>query len=242
MDPLSLSFRSTVSTRPPPPLSLSTPPSQFRILSVRNGEKPQTVTSTTKRSSQDRSKWPTITSNDKKRVTKSAKIDWLLLSMIFNAFDDIINKFIDPPTRDSVNPWHVLLDNFYPVDELPPTDCEVSEGMLLSCLDGVYFRNGPNPQFLPRGPYHLFDGDGKFHAIRISKGKAMLCSRYVKTNKYNIEKDAGFPMIPNVLSGFNGLTASVASQHSKTELFLSSHIGYITWLFLVCLHGGDGGD
>ncbi|XP_024980367.1 probable carotenoid cleavage dioxygenase 4, chloroplastic [Cynara cardunculus var. scolymus] len=223
MDPLSSSFLSTGSTRPPLPLSLSPPPSPFRIVSVRNEEKPQTVTSTTKRSSQDRSKWPTITSNNKKRVRKSVKIDRLLLSMIFNAFDDIINKFIDPPIRDSVNPRHVLLDNFYPVDELPPTDCEVSEGMLPSCLDGVYFRNGPNPQFLPRGPYHLFNGDGMLHAIRISKGKATLCSRYVKTNKYNIEKDAGFPMIPNVLSGFNGLTASVARMAVATLRVLAGH-------------------
>ncbi|KAI3735968.1 hypothetical protein L6452_15496 [Arctium lappa] len=168
------------------------------------------VTTTTKKSSQDQKQRPTTTLNNEKRIRKSVTVDQSLLSMIFIAFDDIINKFIDPPLRDSVNPRHVLSDNFYPVEELPPTNCEVSEGMLPSCLDGVYFRNRPNPQFLPRGPYHLFDGDGMLHAIRISKGKATLCSRYVKTYKYNIEKDAGFPIIPNFLSGFNGLTASVA--------------------------------
>ncbi|KAL0679363.1 hypothetical protein Bca4012_007344 [Brassica carinata] len=48
------------------------------------------------------------------------------------------------------------------------------------------------------------------HAIRNSNGKATLCSRYVKTYKYNVEKQAGAQVIPNVFSGFNGVTASVA--------------------------------
>ncbi|KAI3468523.1 hypothetical protein Pfo_025186 [Paulownia fortunei] len=48
------------------------------------------------------------------------------------------------------------------------------------------------------------------HAIKISKGKATLCSRYVKTYKYKVEREKGFPVIPNVFSGFNGLSASAA--------------------------------
>ncbi|XP_058223205.1 probable carotenoid cleavage dioxygenase 4, chloroplastic [Rhododendron vialii] len=36
-------------------------------------------------------------------------------------------------------------------------------------------------------------------------GRAIFCSRYVKTYKYKLEHDAGFPMIPNFFSGFNGL-------------------------------------
>ncbi|KAJ7944000.1 putative 9-cis-epoxycarotenoid dioxygenase [Quillaja saponaria] len=131
-------------------------------------------------------------------------------AVIFNAFDDIINKFIDPPLRPSVDPRHVLSQNFAPVDELPPTECEIIQGSLPPCLDGAYIRNGPNPQFLPRGPYHLFDGDGMLHSIRISQGKATFCSRYVKTYKYNIEHDAGYPLLPNVFSGFNGLVPSAA--------------------------------
>ncbi|PIN07928.1 Beta, beta-carotene 15,15'-dioxygenase [Handroanthus impetiginosus] len=133
-----------------------------------------------------------------------------LPATIFNAFDNFINAFIDPPLKPSVDPKYVLSDNFAPVDELPPTACEVVEGALPPSLDGAYIRNGPNPQFLPRGPYHLFDGDGMLHAIKISKGKATLCSRYVKTYKYKIEREKGFPVIPNVFGGFNGLSASAA--------------------------------
>lgn len=117
---------------------------------------------------------------------------------------------MDPPLRPSVDPRYVLSDNFAPVDELPPTQCQVVEGFLPTCLNGAYIRNGPNPQFLPRGPYHLFDGDGMLHSIRISDGKATLCSRYVKTYKYTVENKNGFSVVPNVFSGFNGLTASAA--------------------------------
>ncbi|CAD5328418.1 unnamed protein product [Arabidopsis thaliana] len=134
-----------------------------------------------------------------------------LATALFTTVEDVINTFIDPPSRPSVDPKHVLSDNFAPVlDELPPTDCEIIHGTLPLSLNGAYIRNGPNPQFLPRGPYHLFDGDGMLHAIKIHNGKATLCSRYVKTYKYNVEKQTGAPVMPNVFSGFNGVTASVA--------------------------------
>ncbi|KAD5508117.1 hypothetical protein E3N88_15820 [Mikania micrantha] len=215
MDSLSSSFisifpqpNSTVS-HPPQPLPPSLPPA-IKIFSVRIEEKPSvvTVTTTTRRPSGPKKQKASLST--KKRESSLALVDQSLPATIFNAFDTIINNFIDPPIRQSVDPKHVLSDNFSPVDELPPTACDVIDGSLPSCLDGAYFRNGPNPQFLPRGPYHLFDGDGMLHAIRIKKGKATFCSRYVKTYKYTIEKEAGFPIIPNVFSGFNGMTASAA--------------------------------
>ncbi|KAJ4881006.1 hypothetical protein Rs2_38061 [Raphanus sativus] len=134
-----------------------------------------------------------------------------IVTALFTTVEDIINTFIDPPSRPSVDPKHVLSNNFAPVlDELPPTECDIIHGSLPPSLDGAYIRNGPNPQFLPRGPYHLFDGDGMLHAIRIRNGKATLCSRYVKTYKYNVENKNGAPLIPNVFSGFNGVPASLA--------------------------------
>ncbi|XP_042493200.1 probable carotenoid cleavage dioxygenase 4, chloroplastic [Macadamia integrifolia] len=143
-------------------------------------------------------------------TTTTRRAEPSLPTTIFNTLDEFINNFIDPPLRSSVDPRHVLADNFSPVDELPPTDCPVIEGNLPSCLDGAYIRNGPNPQYLPRGPYHLFDGDGMLHSLRVSGGRATLCSRFVKTYKYNVERNAGSPIFPNVFSSFNGLTATVA--------------------------------
>ncbi|KZV45228.1 9-cis-epoxycarotenoid dioxygenase [Dorcoceras hygrometricum] len=133
-----------------------------------------------------------------------------LLSNIFSSLDHFICRFLDYPLRASIDPKHVLSGNFFPVDELPPTVCEVLEGTLPRCLDGAYIRNGPNPQFIPQGPYHLFEGDGMLHCIRIRDGEATFCSRFIKTYKYTVEREIGWPVILNFFSGFNGLAASIA--------------------------------
>ncbi|KAH7510969.1 hypothetical protein FEM48_ZijujUnG0059800 [Ziziphus jujuba var. spinosa] len=224
------------SSRPPPstshynyaPIFNATSTSTSTSTSVRTTEEKPTGNTTTTTTTQKNSNHPQSEQQRRRRPVLSKKSPIpptsrtnintpsifsvsppSLSAVILNAFDDVINNFIDPPLRPSVDPRHVLSSNFAPIhDELPPTECEVIQGSLPSCLDGAYIRNGPNPQFLPRGPYHLFDGDGMLHAIRISKGKATLCSRFVKTYKYCMERDAGFPLLPNVFSGFNGLTAS----------------------------------
>ncbi|XP_057766702.1 probable carotenoid cleavage dioxygenase 4, chloroplastic [Salvia miltiorrhiza] len=133
-----------------------------------------------------------------------------LAAAILNSCDQFINNFIDPPLKPSLDPRHVLSGNSAPVAELPPTACQVVEGVLPPCLDGAYIRNGPNPHFLPRGPYHLYDGDGMLHAVTISGGEATLCSRYVETHKYKLEREIGFPVVPSLFSSFNGLPAAVA--------------------------------
>ncbi|KAK9275551.1 hypothetical protein L1049_022818 [Liquidambar formosana] len=254
MDAFSSSFLSTFS-HPKLPLSPSTakpsataPSSSpyvplFNISSVRIEEKPLTSTTTPTTISTETSpkssktQTPSPSSHPKKQSpTASAVIkrqaEPSLPAFIFNTFDDIINNFIDPPLRPSVDPRYVLSDNFAPVDELPPTECEVIEGSLPACLDGAYIRNGPNPQFLPRGPYHLFDGDGMLHSIRISKGKAALCSRYVKTYKYTVERDLGSPILPNVFSGFHGLTASAARGALSAARVLSGQFNPVNGIGL----------
>ncbi|KAL2235134.1 probable carotenoid cleavage dioxygenase 4, chloroplastic [Sesamum indicum] len=133
-----------------------------------------------------------------------------LLANLFKSLDGFICNFVDPPLGPAIDPKLVLTGNYAPVDELPPTVCEVEEGSLPPCLDGAYIRNGPNPQFIPRGPYHFFDGDGMLHCIRISKGKPTFCSRYVKTYKYNMEREFGSPVVINYFSAFTSLPASVA--------------------------------
>ncbi|KAL7150559.1 hypothetical protein ABFS83_05G120700 [Erythranthe nasuta] len=135
-----------------------------------------------------------------------------LLATFFKSMDDFVCTFLDPPLRPSIDPKHVLSGNFAPVDELPPTACDVVEGSLPPCLHGgAYIRNGPNPHFVPRGPHHLFDGDGMLHVITFtSPDGPMFCSRYVKTYKYTVEQKAGHPIFPSVFSSFNGIAASIS--------------------------------
>ncbi|KAG6409764.1 hypothetical protein SASPL_127806 [Salvia splendens] len=132
------------------------------------------------------------------------------ISKIFASLDNFITDFIDLPLRPSIDPHHVLSGNFAPVPEHPPTPCPEVKGTLPLALNGTYIRNGPNPQFFPRGPYHMFDGDGMLHAVTVSGGRAIFCSRFVKTYKYSLEKEVGSPVILNVFSAFNGLPASLA--------------------------------
>lgn len=127
-----------------------------------------------------------------------------LLSMSQNLLLNTSNT-INPPLHPSIDPKHIFTGNFAPVNELDPTDCQVIEGEIPPCLNGVYIRNGPNPQLQPRRALHLFDGDGMLHSLRLSNGNATYCSRYIKTYKYMLEKEAGFPIIPNFFSGFYGL-------------------------------------
>ncbi|XP_071721562.1 probable carotenoid cleavage dioxygenase 4, chloroplastic [Rutidosis leptorrhynchoides] len=130
-----------------------------------------------------------------------------LVENLFVMLERAIIKFIDPPLHLSVDPNHVLCDNFGPVDELSPTECDIIHGSssILSSLEGVYIRIGPNPQFTPNGPHHYFDGDGMMQSLRISKGRATFCCRYVKTNKYSFEHQVGSYIVPNIIGGMQDL-------------------------------------
>ncbi|KAL6578652.1 ccd4,nced4 [Orobanche minor] len=151
--------------------------------------------------------------NSPERVEPTKKKQSLLAN-IFNTLDGFICAYLDSPLRPSIDPERFLNGHSAPVDELPPTACLVVEGSLPSSLNGAYIRNGPNPQFVnPNGkrrPHHIFEGDGMLHMIKISKGEATLCSRYVKTHKHVAEREVGYPFVPGVFSSFNGVASSVA--------------------------------
>lgn len=131
------------------------------------------------------------------------------VSQILSGLEGILNRFIDRPRGPWVDPKKVLSSNFAPVDELEPTECEV-EGELPTCLEGAYIRNGSNPQLMPDGPYHIFDGDGMLHCLRITNGRVTFCSRYVQTYKYINEKKAGVRLVPNYMAEFQSLIPSLA--------------------------------
>ena len=78
------------------------------------------------------------------------------------------------------------------------------EGELPRELHGTLYRNGPNPQFAPRGRYHWFDGDGMIHAFRLRDGRASYRNRWVRTARFAHERAAGealFGGIADLASG-----------------------------------------
>ncbi len=62
-------------------------------------------------------------------------------------------------------------------------------------LCGTLYRNGPNPQFAPRGPYHWFGGDGMIHAFHIENGNVSYKNRWVRTPKWNAENEEGEALV-----------------------------------------------
>jgi len=58
-------------------------------------------------------------------------------------------------------------------------------------LCGTLYRNGPNPQFAMRGPYHWFAGDGMIHAFHIENGNVSYKNRWVRTPKWELENREG---------------------------------------------------
>jgi carotenoid cleavage dioxygenase len=89
------------------------------------------------------------------------------------------------------NPW--LTGYYRPFGaEMDAADLVV-EGAIPEGLDGTFYRNGPDPQHPPHPDdrYHLFDGDGMIYAIRLAGGKASLRNRYVRTRKFELEREAG---------------------------------------------------
>lgn len=75
-------------------------------------------------------------------------------------------------------------------------------GELPAGLRGTLYRNGPNPQFAPRGRYHWFSGDGMLHAFHLDKGQASYRNRWVRTPKWEMEHANG-----------EGMSGGITSRH-----------------------------
>jgi carotenoid cleavage dioxygenase-like enzyme len=115
----------------------------------------------------------------------------------------------------SVNPY--LDGNFAPVHQEITADTLQVIGELPPELSGMFVRNGPNPQWSPIGQYHWFDGDGMLHGVRINDGKATYRNRYVQTQKWQAEHEAGKAILSGLLEppqqnhpGISGNTANTA--------------------------------
>jgi len=84
-----------------------------------------------------------------------------------------------------------LRGNFAPLRmECDLPDVIVS-GEIPADLNISYYRNGPDPQFPPRGPYHWFGGDGMLHMFNIREGRVGYRNRWVRTTKFEMEREAG---------------------------------------------------
>jgi carotenoid cleavage dioxygenase-like enzyme len=110
-------------------------------------------------------------------------------------------ELVAPAAEAFTNPY--LEGPYEPVqDEVTAVDLPVLHGALPDDIDGVYVRNGPNPQFAPLGRYHYFDGDGMLHAVHFDGGRATYRNRYVRTTEYLTERAAGGALWRGIIESF----------------------------------------
>ncbi len=111
----------------------------------------------------------------------------------------------DPFLRGNFAPW--------------PMEGEVCdlvvEGELPSELSGTLYRNGPNPQFAPRGRYHWFDGDGMIHAFFFEDGVVRYRNRWVRSERFRCERAEGRALYGG-LANMGGGDPSVAGRSGNT--------------------------
>ncbi len=122
---------------------------------------------------------------------------------------------VDPNT-----PWF-LQNNYQPVhDEVTETDLVV-RGNIPRSLDGLYVRNGSNPQNSDNT--HWFLGDGMLHGVRIRDGQALWYrNRYARTPLFNDglnSMDGGAPIRGNNQS-------NVSAIYHAGRLLTSGEVGF----------------
>lgn len=107
---------------------------------------------------------------------------------------------LPPDPTDEPNPY--LIGPYEPVHEERTAPLRLLEGSLPDDLNGVYVRNGPNPQHAPVGRYHWFDGDGMVHAVQFADGRATYRNRWIRTDGFVSERDADRAIYSGILEPF----------------------------------------
>ena len=77
-------------------------------------------------------------------------------------------------------------------------DLTAVEGEIPRDLDGVYLRNTENPLHPALKFYHPFDGDGMVHVVGFRDGKAFYRNRFIRTDGFAEENEAGGPLWPGL--------------------------------------------
>ncbi len=126
-----------------------------------------------------------------------------------------------PESFDPSRPWW-LQNDFAPVeDEMDAFDLKV-RGRIPSVLDGLYVRNGSNPQ--KADSPHWFFGDGMVHGVRIADGRALWYrNRWINTILYEKGISFGDPNTPPV-GGANQSNVSTIWHGGK--LLTSGEVGF----------------
>ena len=107
------------------------------------------------------------------------------------AVADFVNSFVDS-TKFNTEKNPFLANNYAPVaEENIDAATDIIEGKIPKDLSGLFLRIGPNqiPGHFTRR-YHLFDGHGMLHAIRVTpSGEIKYTNQFLRTPRYILEKE-----------------------------------------------------
>ena len=110
---------------------------------------------------------------------------------------EIVGKFLSTLPEDDDHPYRT--GPWTPqVSEWDADDLSVIEGEIPHDLDGIYLRNTENPLHPAFKTYHPFDGDGMLHVVGFRDGKAFYRNRFIRTDGFLAENEAGEPLWPGL--------------------------------------------
>src|SRR3990172_3608164 len=112
----------------------------------------------------------------------------------------MIKKHGNDYIKNGLNPREATMSNSLPnniflngIWEPLVSECDINDpiivGEIPKELNGTFYRNGPNPQYVYSENYHMFEGDGMIHAITFHKGQARYKNRWIRTDKFLAERD-----------------------------------------------------
>ena len=113
-----------------------------------------------------------------------------------------------------------LAGNFAPIRMECDLDDLIVRGDLPADLDITYYRNGPDPQFPPRGDHHWFAGDGMLHMFRIRDGRVRYRNRWVRTVKWTLERREG----RSLFNPFNPMDTDPVAQGVETDGLANTNV------------------
>ena len=110
---------------------------------------------------------------------------------------EIVGKFLSTLPEDDDHPYRT--GPWRPqTTEWDADDLTAVEGEIPRDLDGIYLRNTENPLHPAFKTYHPFDGDGMVHVVGFRDGKAFYRNRFIRTDGFLAENDAGEPLWPGL--------------------------------------------
>lgn len=112
-----------------------------------------------------------------------------------------------------------LTGNAAPVfTEVSAADLPVRGALPEELRNGVFLRNGPNPEFVPTGKYHWFDGAGMLHAVVVADGRVGYANSFARTPRFLAESAAKRTLYPSLgdLDGYVGFAKFAFSKLLQT--------------------------